>query len=208
VSRKRIAILISGRGSNLSALFRADLSGDIVVIGSNKTEAKGLELARDAGIATFVLNHKMFPSREAFDQAMVDELRQHRPDIVVLSGFMRILTPVFVDAFAGRMMNVHPSLLPSYPGLDTHRKAIEDGVKLAGCTVHFVNGELDGGPIILQAAVHVDDDETPETLQTKVLAQENQILPYAVKLFCENRLRIDGKHVRTLPTGSVSQNAV
>jgi phosphoribosylglycinamide formyltransferase 1 len=207
MSRKRIAILISGRGSNLPALFRADLSGDIVVIGSNKADAKGLLLARDAGIATFVLDHKSFPSREAFDRAMVEELNRHLPDLIVLSGFMRILTPVFVDAFAGRMINVHPSLLPSYPGLDTHRKAVEDGVKLAGCTVHFVNGELDGGPIIAQAAVHVDDDDTAESLQPKVLAQENQILPYAVKLFCEDRLRIEGKRVLTLPTGSVSQNA-
>jgi phosphoribosylglycinamide formyltransferase 1 len=207
VSRKRIAILISGRGSNLPALLRGDLGGDVVAVGSNKAQAKGLELARDAGIATFVLDHKTFPSREAFDQAMVDALNQYRPDLVVLSGFMRILTPVFVDAFAGRLINIHPSLLPSYPGLDTHRKAIEDGVKLAGCTVHFVNGELDGGPIIAQSAVHVDDDDTPETLQPKVLAQENQIFPYAIKLFCEGRLRIEGKRVRTLPTGSVSQNA-
>jgi phosphoribosylglycinamide formyltransferase 1 len=207
VSRKRIAILISGRGSNLPALFRADLAGDIVVVGSNKAEAKGLELARDAGIATFVLNHKTFPSREAFDQAMVDALNQHCPNLVVLSGFMRILTPVFVDAFAGRLINIHPSLLPSYPGLDTHRKAIDDGVKLAGCTVHFVNGELDGGPIIAQSAVHVDDDETPETLQPKVLAQENQIFPYAIKLFCEGRLRVEGKRVRTLAANLVSQNA-
>jgi phosphoribosylglycinamide formyltransferase 1 len=204
MARKRIAILISGRGSNLPALFRADLGGDIVAIGSNKAEAKGLNLARDAGIATFVLSHKSFPTREAFDQAMVDELSRHRSDLVVLSGFMRILTPIFVDAFAGRLINVHPSLLPSYPGLDTHRKAIEDGVKLAGCTVHFVNGELDGGPIIAQAAVNVEDDETPETLQQKVLAQENQIFPYAVKLFCENRLRIEGKRVRVVPLSATT----
>jgi phosphoribosylglycinamide formyltransferase 1 len=199
MNRKRIAILISGRGSNLPALFRADLGGDIVAIGSNKAEAKGLTLAHDAGIPTFVVSHKSFSTREAFDQAMVDELSRYRPDLVVLSGFMRILTPVFVEAFAGRLINVHPSLLPSYPGLDTHRKAIEDGVKLAGCSVHFVNGELDGGPIIAQAAVHVEDDETPETLQQKVLAQENQIFPHAVKLFCENRLRVEGKRVRVLP---------
>jgi phosphoribosylglycinamide formyltransferase 1 len=199
MTRKRIAILISGRGSNLPALFRADLGGDIVAIGSNKADAKGLDLARDAGIASFVVSHKAFATREAFDATMVDELNRHRPDLVVLSGFMRILTPVFVDAFAGRLINVHPSLLPSYPGLDTHRKAIDDGVKLAGCTVHFVNGELDGGPIIAQAAVNVDDDDTPETLQKKVLAQENQIFPYALKLFCEDRLRIEGKRVKYLP---------
>ncbi len=203
-SRKRIAILISGRGSNLPALFRADLSGDIVVIGSNKADAKGLDLARDAGIASFVVSHKAFPTREAFDRAVVETLDRYRPDLVLLSGFMRILTPVFVDAFAGRMINIHPSLLPSYPGLDTHRKALVDGVKLAGCTVHFVNGELDGGPIIAQAAVHVEDDDTPETLQQKVLAQENQIFPHAVKLFCENRLCIEGKRVRLLPASATN----
>lgn len=202
MARKRIAILISGRGSNLPALFRADLGGDVVVIGSNKADAKGLLLAKDVGISTFVLDHKSFTSREAFDQAMVDELNRHRPDLVVLAGFMRILTPNFVDAFAGRLINVHPSLLPAYPGLNTHRRAIDDGVKLAGCTVHFVNGELDGGPIIAQAAVNVDDDETPETLAAKVLVQEHQILPFAVKLMCEDRLHIEGRRVRTLPVSS------
>lgn len=202
MTRKRIAILISGRGSNLPALFRADLAGDIVAIGSNKADAKGLDLARDAGIPTFVVSHKAFATREAFDAAMVDELNRHRPDLVVLSGFMRILTPVFVDAFADRLVNVHPSLLPSYPGLDTHRKVIDEGVKIAGCTVHFVNGELDGGPIIAQAAVNVEDDDTPQTLQQKVLAQENQILPYAVRLFCDNRLQINGKRVHVLPVAA------
>ncbi len=202
MTRKRIAILISGRGSNLPALFRADLGGDIVAIGSNKADAKGLDLARDAGIPTFVVSHKAFATREAFDAAMVDELNRHRPDLVVLSGFMRILTPVFVDAFADRLVNVHPSLLPSYPGLDTHRKVIDEGVKIAGCTVHFVNGELDGGPIIAQAAVNVEEDDTPQMLQQKVLAQENQILPYAVRLFCDNRLQINGKRVRVLPVAA------
>jgi phosphoribosylglycinamide formyltransferase 1 len=199
VTRKRIAVLISGRGSNLAALLRSDLGGDIVVVGSNKAGARGLDIARDAGIETFALSHKSFVTREAFDEALVGKLNEYQPDLVLLAGFMRILTPVFTSAFAGRLINIHPSLLPSYPGLDTHEKAIADGVKLAGCTVHFVTDELDCGPIIAQAAVNVDDDETPETLAAKVLVQEHQIFPYAVKLFCEGRLRVEGKRVRTLP---------
>jgi phosphoribosylglycinamide formyltransferase 1 len=202
MNRKRIAVLISGRGSNLSALLRNDLSGDIVVVGSNKTDAKGLDIARDAGVPTFALSHKSFATREAFDEALVAKLNEYQPDLVVLAGFMRILSPVFTHAFAGRLINIHPSLLPSYPGLDTHEKALADGVKLAGCTVHFVTNELDCGPIIAQAAVNVDDDETPDSLAAKVLVQEHQIFPFAVKLFCENRLRIEGKRVRTLPPRS------
>jgi phosphoribosylglycinamide formyltransferase 1 len=204
--RKRIAVLISGRGSNLAALLRNDLGGDVVVVGSNKPEAKGLDIAREAGITTFALNHKHFPSREAFDAMLVETLNQHRVDLVVLAGFMRILTPVFTQAFSGRLINIHPSLLPAYTGLDTHERALADGVKLAGCTVHFVTDELDVGPIIAQAAVNVEDDETPETLAAKILVQEHQILPYAIKLFCEDRLRISGKRVRTLPALAVSQN--
>lgn len=199
MSRKRIAVLLSGRGSNLAALLRSDLSGDIVLVGSNKADARGLEIAREAGIETFALSHKSFASREAFDAALVERLNQARPDLVVLAGFMRILTPVFTEAFAERLINIHPSLLPSYPGLDTHERALADGVKLAGCTVHFVTGELDCGPIIAQAAVNVDDEDTAESLAAKVLVQEHEIFPFAVKLFCEDRLRIEGKRVRTLP---------
>jgi phosphoribosylglycinamide formyltransferase 1 len=202
MNRKRIAVLISGRGSNLSALLRNDLSGDIVVVGSNKADAKGLEIARDAGVPTFSLIQKSFATREALDAALVEKLNEYKPDLVVLAGFMRILSPVFTHAFARRLINIHPSLLPSYPGLDTHEKALADGVKLAGCTVHFVTNELDCGPIIAQAAVNVDDDETPDSLAAKVLVQEHQIFPFAVKLFCENRLRIEGKRVRTLPPRS------
>ena len=195
--RPRIAVLISGRGSNLSALLRNDCGGDVVVVGSNKAEAKGLDIARDAGIATFAVSHTDFANREAFDAALVKALNEHQPDLVVLAGFMRILTPVFTNAFAGRLINIHPSLLPSFPGVDTHARALAEGVKLHGCTVHFVTPELDRGPIIAQAAVQVDDDDTPDTLAAKVLTQEHQILPYAVRLFCEGRLQIDGLRVRT-----------
>ena len=197
--RPRIAVLISGRGSNLPSLLGNDLGGDIVVIGSNKVEAKGLDIARDAGIAHFVVSHKDFESREAFDSALVAALNVYRPDLVVLAGFMRITTPVFTQAFAGRLINIHPSLLPSFPGLHTHARALEEGVKLHGCTVHFVTPALDAGPIIAQAAVQVEDDDTAETLAAKVLLQEHQIFPYAVRLFCEGRLQVEGQRVRTLP---------
>ena len=204
-NRKRIAVLISGRGSNLASLLGNDLGGDVVVIGSNKAEALGLDIAHDAGIATFVVNHKDFESREAFDAALVAALNEYLPDLVVLAGFMRITTPVFTQAFAGRLINIHPSLLPSFPGLHTHARALEEGVKLHGCTVHFVTPQLDRGPIIAQAAVQVDDDDTTDTLAAKVLRQEHQIFPYAVRLFCEDRLRVNGLRVTTLPksTGPV-----
>ena len=197
--RKRIAVLISGRGSNMAALLRNDCGGDVVVVGSNKADAGGLDVARDAGLATFAVSHKDFASREAFDAALVERLNEYRPDVVVLAGFMRILTPVFVNAFAGRLINIHPSLLPAFPGLDTHQRALADGVKLHGCTVHFVTPELDRGPIIAQAAVQVDDDDTADTLAAKVLVQEHQVLPFAVRLFCEGRLSVEGLRVRTGP---------
>lgn len=205
MSRKRIAVLISGRGSNLPSLLGNELGGDVVVIGSNKADAPGLNIARDAGIPTFVVSHKDFATRELFDAAMVAALNEHRPDLVVLAGFMRITTPVFTQAFAGRLINIHPSLLPSFPGLHTHARALQEGVKLHGCTVHFVLPELDRGPIIAQAAVQVEDDDTPDTLAAKVLRQEAQIFPYAVRLFCDGRLRVDGLRVATLPksTGPV-----
>jgi phosphoribosylglycinamide formyltransferase-1 len=198
-ARPRIAVLLSGRGSNLAALLRNDCGGDIVVVGSNKAEAKGLDIARNAGIKTFAISHKDFATREAFDQALVDALNVHRPDLVVLAGFMRILTPIFTNAYAGRLINIHPSLLPSFPGIDTHERALAEGVKLHGCTVHFVTPVLDAGPIIAQAAVQVDDDDTAETLAARVLLQEHQIFPYAVRLFCERRLQVEGQRVRTLP---------
>ena len=201
-TRKRIAVLISGRGSNLPSLLGNDLGGDVVVIGSNKADAKGLDIARDAGIANFVISHKDFESREAFDTALVAALNVYRPDLVVLAGFMRITTPVFTQAFAARLINIHPSLLPSFPGLHTHARALQEGVKLHGCTVHFVTPELDRGPIIVQAAVQVDDDDTADTLAAKVLRQEQQIFPYALRLFCEGRLRVDGLRVNILPKTS------
>jgi phosphoribosylglycinamide formyltransferase 1 len=201
VIRKRIGVLISGRGSNLAALLRNECGGDVVVVGSNKADAKGLDIAREAGIAAFALDHTAFATREAFDRALIDALDSHRVDLVVLAGFMRILTPMFTDQYAGRLINVHPSLLPCYSGLDTHERALADGVKLHGCTVHFVTSVLDHGPIIAQAAVQVDDEDDAASLAAKVLVQEHQILPYAVRLFCEDRLFVDGLRVRTAPKG-------
>ena len=197
--RPRIAVLLSGRGSNLAALLRNDCGGDFIVVGSNKAEAKGLDIARDTGIKTFAISHKDFAVREAFDQALVDALNVHRPDLVVLAGWMRIFTPVFTTAFEGRLINIHPALSPSFPGVHTHERALAEGVKLHGCTVHFVTPVLDVGPIIAQAAVQVEDDDTPETLAAKVLLQEHQIFPYAVRLFCEGRLQVEGLRVRILP---------
>lgn len=202
--RPRIAVLLSGRGSNLAALLRNDCGGDVVVVGSNKADAKGLDIARDAGIASFAISHRDFDVREVFDQALVTALNEHRVDLVVLAGWMRIFTPVFTNAFVGRLINIHPSLLPSFPGVQTHQRALQEGVKLHGCTVHFVTPVLDSGPIIAQAAVQVEDDDTPETLAAKVLLQEHQIFPYAVRLFCEGRLQVDGLRVRTLPKSAAT----
>ena len=198
-ARKRIAVLVSGRGSNLAALLRQDCGGDVVVVASNKADAGGLAIAREAGIATFALDARQFADRAAFEAALVTALNEHAPDLVVLAGFMRILSPQFTMAFAGRLINIHPSLLPSFTGLDTHARALAEGVKLHGCTVHFVTAELDRGPIIAQAAVQVEDDDTPETLAARVLVQEHQLLPHAVRLFCQGRLRIDGARVRVQP---------
>ncbi|MCS6996399.1 MAG: phosphoribosylglycinamide formyltransferase [Casimicrobiaceae bacterium] len=196
--RKRIAVLISGRGSNLGALLRADLAGTIVVVGSNRAEAAGLAHAQAAGVPTVVVPHADFATREAFDRALLAALNEYAPDLVVLAGFMRILTPVFTSAYAGRLINIHPSLLPAFPGLNTHARALAEGVKLHGCTVHFVTPELDRGPIIAQAAVPVEEDDTPETLAARVLAEEHRILPWAVRLFCEQRLVVEGMRVRVL----------
>ena len=194
-SRKRIAVLISGRGSNMAALLRNDCGGDVVVVGSNKADAKGLDVARDAGIATFAISHRDYANREAFDAALVTALNEFQPDLVVLAGFMRILTPVFVNAFAGRLINIHPSLLPSFPGLDTHERALADGVKLHGCTVHFVTTELDHGPIVKQSVVPVLPADTVETLSARILAEEHKTYAEAVALLLSGEFRIENRRI-------------
>ncbi len=188
---KNIAILISGSGSNMSAIVRraqqehweAQLDARVCAVISNKADAKGLGFAQAQGIATAVLDHKAYPSREAFDAALMQEIDRHRPALVVLAGFMRILTPGFVQHYAGRLLNIHPSLLPAFPGLHTHERAIEAGCKFAGATVHEVTAELDHGPILAQAVVPVLADDTPDVLARRVLSQEHRIYPLAVADF-------------------------
>ena len=185
---KNIVILISGSGSNMAAIVRraqqenweARLGARVAAVISNKADAKGLVFAKEQGISTAVLDHKAFPSREAFDGALMQDIDRHTPALVVLAGFMRILTPGFVQHYAGRLLNIHPSLLPAFPGLHTHERAIEAGCKFAGATVHEVTAELDHGPILAQAVVPVLPDDTPDVLAARVLTQEHRIYPQAV----------------------------
>ncbi|GAB7127087.1 phosphoribosylglycinamide formyltransferase [Silvimonas sp. JCM 19000] len=194
---KNIVILISGRGSNMQAIVNARIAGArVAAVISNRPQAAGLTWAQQNGIATAVLDHKEFADRDQFDAALMTLIDQHAPDLVVLAGFMRIVTPAFVAHYANRMINVHPSLLPAFTGLHTHARAIEAGVKLHGCTAHFVTAELDHGPIIAQAAVPVLDDDTPETLAARVLECEHTLYPQAVARFVAGGLQIDGQRVR------------
>ncbi|TLF46179.1 phosphoribosylglycinamide formyltransferase [Halomonas urmiana] len=206
----RVVVLISGSGSNLQALIDAqshdELGGEIVAVISNQPDAYGLKRARDAGIDAVALPHREYDSREAYDGALIKVIERHEPDLIVLAGFMRILTPRFVNRFLGRMLNIHPSLLPAYQGLHTHARALADGVAAHGCSVHFVTEELDGGPVALQAEVAVVPDETEESLQAKVQAREHLIYPIAVRWFLEGRLQLKGDHaamdgVALPPTG-------
>jgi phosphoribosylglycinamide formyltransferase-1 len=190
----KLAVLISGSGSNLQAFIDAieagSLKAEIVRVVSNKAEAYGLERAAQAGIATAVVDHKAYQNREDFDRALVESLRPHGVELVILAGFMRILTPVFITAFSGRLLNIHPSLLPAYPGLHTHQRAIDAGDDHAGATVHFVTEQLDGGPPILQARVPVLADDTAQTLAARVLVQEHKMYPLAAQWFAEGRLAL------------------
>ncbi len=197
---KNIVILISGRGSNMEALIAARDAGDLPVniaaVISNRPDAKGLETAARAGIATRCLDHKAYAGREAFDAALAECIDGFAPDLVVLAGFMRILSEGFVRRYDGRLVNIHPSLLPSFPGLHTHQRALDEGVRIHGCTVHFVTPALDHGPVIVQAAVPVLDDDTEDSLSARVLAQEHRVYPLAVRWFAEGRLRLEDGRVR------------
>lgn len=192
--KKRVAILISGRGSNMRALIEAakakDYPAEIALVISNVADAGGLDFARQHGIATEVIEHKKFPSREIFDNAMDVALSRANTEIVCLAGFMRLLSPRFVEKWRGRMINIHPSLLPAYKGLHTHQRAIEAGEKFAGCTVHFVTPELDDGPTILQAKVPVLPGDSEGTLAARVLEQEHKIYPQALRLVAEGKAKI------------------
>ncbi len=205
---KRIVVLISGQGSNLDAIVRAseaqDWPGHVVAVISNRADARGLQSAQARGIATEVLDHKGFADRASFDAALARLIDGHAPDLVVLAGFMRILTPAFVARYEGRMLNIHPSLLPAFTGLDTHRRAIEAGCKVAGATVHFVSAELDHGAIVAQAVVPVRADDDERTLAARVLAAEHVLYPRAVGWFVKGELQLkDGRvtHLGHAPQG-------
>lgn len=218
-ARSRIAILISGRGSNMQAFIaacqRGELDADICLVASNRADASGLDIARAAGIATACIEHGDYPDREAFDAALVACVQQYVPDLVILAGFMRILTPVFITPFTGRLLNIHPSLLPKYPGLHTHKRALEAGDSEAGATVHFVTPALDGGPSILQARVPIVPGDTAETLATRVVALEHVIYPLAALWFLQGRLSLtehgaylDGQKIPATGIAYSPENAV
>ena len=201
---KNIVILISGRGSNMEAIVRAQQAeawpARIAAVISNKPDAKGLAFAQAHGIPTAVVPNKEFSTRDAFDAVLQDTIDGFEPDLVVLAGFMRILTAPFVEHYAGRMLNIHPSLLPLFPGLHTHRQALDAGVEEHGATVHFVTAELDHGPAVIQARIPVLPGDTEDSLADRLLAEEHVIYPQAVRLFIEDRLSIEGGEVRIAAT--------
>jgi len=192
---KKIAILISGRGSNLEAIVSAKPACEITVVVSNRPDALGLKFAEKQNIPTEVVDHKNFSSREAFDKALLETLKRYEPDLIVLAGFMRILTEKFISAYPSKVVNIHPSLLPAFTGLDTHQRAIDAGVRLHGCTVHFVTPELDHGPIIAQAAVPVIQGDSADSLAARVLEEEHRIYPMAVQWICNGECSITGNTV-------------
>lgn len=204
----RIVVLISGSGTNLQAIINAgklsDYPGSVVGVVSNKSDAYGLTRAQNAEIETVTLSHKDFENRESYDQALIEKIDLFSPDIIVLAGFMRILTPAFVQHYQGKLLNIHPSLLPKYQGLNTHQRAIDAGDTEHGVSVHFVTEELDGGPVILQAKVPVFDGDTCDDLAARVHEQEHRIYPLVVKWLCQNRLsmKAEGKNEYAVLDGS------
>jgi phosphoribosylglycinamide formyltransferase 1 len=194
---RRLGILISGRGSNLQALIDATQSGrldaGIVVVISNRADAAGLERARSAGIEALVIDHRGWPSRADYDRAILDALRTRNVDLICLAGYMRLVGPVLLEAFPNAILNIHPSLLPAFPGMNAQYQAIEHGVKVSGVTVHLVTSELDGGPIVLQRTVPVFDDDTRETLADRILAVEHLVYPEAVRILLGGGWRLDGR---------------
>jgi phosphoribosylglycinamide formyltransferase-1 len=203
---KRIVVLISGRGSNMEAIVQRCAEegwpAQVVAVLANRPGAAGLAFARARGIAAEVVDHQAYASREAFDVSLADAVEHHRPDLVVLAGFMRVLGAAFVRRFEGRLLNIHPSLLPAFPGLHTHRRALQAGCHAAGATVHFVTPELDRGPIVMQAVVPVRPGDDEAALAARVLAAEHVIYPLAVRWFIEDKLVVDGDRVRQLDGAS------
>ena len=205
--KRRVAILISGRGSNMAALIEAarasDFPAEIVVVISNRPEAGGLERAKASGVPTVAIESKPFGGdRAAFEAVLQAALDQHKVDLICLGGFMRLFTAEFVQRWYGRMLNIHPSLLPAFPGLDPHGQALRAGVKISGATVHFVIPETDAGPILMQGAVAVSDNDTPETLAARILAIEHRIYPAALRLVAGGRIRLEGDVCRTAGSGA------
>ncbi len=196
---RTLGVLISGRGSNLQAILNAIAEGSldarVGVVVSNKAEAQGLERAAKAGVQAVVLPHKDYDSREAFDEAVLARLKEYDVDVVCLAGFMRLLSPVLVRAFPGRILNIHPSLLPAFVGLHAQRQALEYGVKVSGCTVHVVDEELDHGPILLQAPVPVEEGDTEESLSARILEQEHKLYPQAIQMVLDGEMRVDERKV-------------
>jgi phosphoribosylglycinamide formyltransferase-1 len=195
----RVGVLASGRGSNLQAILdasaRTDFPARVAVVVSDREGARALKIAAERGVPAVLLNPKDFGAREAYDAAITKVLEAHQVGLVCLAGFMRVLGPAFVRAWTGRIMNIHPSLLPAFPGLNAQRQALDHGVKISGATVHFVDEGVDTGPIILQSSVPVQPDDTEETLAARILAEEHRLYPQAVRLFAEGRLRIVGRRV-------------
>jgi len=197
MSERRFGILISGRGSNMVALVEAALCGEIAarpaVVISNRVKAPGLELAAGRGIETLVIRHQDYGNRELFDRAVVEVLNEHGVELVCLAGFMRLLSPFFVRSYPNRIINIHPSLLPAFPGLNVQQQALDHGMKVSGCTVHFVDEDLDAGPIIVQRTVPVLEGDDADTLAGRILAEEHQAYAEAVRLFFEDRLTVEGR---------------
>ena len=196
---KKIVILISGRGSNMQAIVNAELPYNICCVLSNNPDAKGLDFAKTKGIDTSVVNHRDYPDRESFDQALGDAIDKYEPDLIVLAGFMRILNPNLVARFSERIINIHPSLLPAFTGLNTHARAIEAGVKLHGCTVHFVTPDLDAGPIVAQAALCIRPNDSPQTLADRILPLEHEILPKSITWILDGRCTISSNQITLDP---------
>lgn len=188
---KNIVILISGRGSNMQALLNAKLNCNIAAVISNRADAGGLTIARQHGIPTAVVAHRDHPDRESFDAELARVIDGFSPDFVILAGFMRILTAKFVAHYQGRLINIHPSLLPAYTGLHTHARALQDGVRIHGCTVHFVTADLDHGPVIIQAAIPVLPDDTEHSLSARVLHEEHRIFPQAIRWLCSGKIELN-----------------
>ncbi len=211
-ARLRLGVLVSGSGTNLQSILdhaaKGKIDAEVAVVISNKPDAFALARARRANVPTVIVEPKGFGGREAYDARLVEVFREHRVDLVCLAGFMRLLSPVLIQAFPNRILNIHPALLPAFPGLDVQRKALEHGARFSGCTVHLVDEGCDTGPIVIQAVVPIAPDDTPERLAARILKQEHKIYPRAIQLFAEGRIELEGRRVRVRGAGFVGRALV